>query len=196
MKTMKMAQNSGMNAEMKGNNGSAAENNALLQQGEGDCLLPIGDDAVLELGEAEIAGLVYMIEEEKMAMDLYDSFAEQTGSAIFDKISDSELRHMSSLIQVAEAADVDLSFLSSEAGVFSDARIQQLYDSLLDQGSESFADAIDVGILVEMADIEDLQSYTNGDEVGLLGGVYAKLEAGSEHHLAAFTQYDAVVAEA
>lgn len=196
MKTMKMAQNSGMNAEMKGNNGSAAENNALLQQGEGDCLLPIGDDAVLELGEAEIAGLVYMIEEEKMAMDLYDSFAEQTGSAIFDKISDSELRHMSSLIQVAEAADVDLSFLSSEAGVFSDARIQQLYDSLLDQGSESFADAIDVGILVEMTDIEDLQSYTNGDEVGLLGGVYAKLEAGSEHHLAAFTQYDAVVAEA
>lgn len=143
------------------------------------------------LTEDEISGLLYMIEEEKMAMDLYDAFAEQTGGLIFDRISDSELRHMNSLIRLAEAADIDLSEVSSEAGVFSNPLIQELYDTLLAQGSASLADAIDVGILVEETDIMDLQQHdANVASVELLGLVYDHLATGSEHHLAAFTQYD------
>ena len=163
------------------------------QNGSADCQI-ITDFAAggVELSETEISGLLFMIEEEKMAMDLYDSFSEQTGSIIFDKISDSEQRHMDTLLQVAEAADVDVSGLATEPGVFSDPHIQELYDTLLAQGSTSLADALEVGILVEETDIEDLQLHSADVEVGLLGVVYDNLTTGSEHHLAAFTQYEAV----
>lgn len=182
MKTMMNALNA------KGNVYAQDQANAAAANGTGECLLI---DGTVELTAEEISGLLFMIEEEKMAMDLYDSFAEQTGATIFDRISASEDRHMTSLINVAEAADVDLSTLSTEVGVFSDAHIQELYDSLLTQGSASLADAIQVGILVEETDIQDLQDY-NADEIGILGTIYSHLETGSEHHLAAFTQYEAV----
>jgi hypothetical protein len=143
----------------------------------------------VELSASEIEGLLYMIEEEKMAMDLYDAFADQSGSAIFDNISNSELRHMSALLEVAEAAGIDVSAAVLEAGVFNDPHIQETYDALLAQGSASTADAINVGIIVEETDIADLQLYDTGDEIGLLGVVYDNLLAASANHLDAFTQY-------
>lgn len=192
MKAMKMYQNSGQNLEA----GPHEAMNGPMVQNEntgGQLLLGLEDGSIV-LSETDVAGLLYMIEEEKMAMDLYDSFAEQTDSVIFDRISDAELRHMSTLLQIAEAADIDLSAISTEARVFTDEHIQELYDTLLAQGSVSFDAAIDVGIIVEETDIADLQEYISGDEIGLLGAVYDHLETGSEHHLAAFTQYDVVAA--
>jgi hypothetical protein len=192
MKAMKMYQNSGQNLEAGPRD---AMNGPMAQNANTGSQLLLGlEDGSIVLTETDVVGLLYMIEEEKMAMDLYDSFAEQTGSIIFDRISDSELRHMSTLLQVAEAADIDLSVISTEAGVFTDQHIQELYDTLLAQGSASFDAAIDVGIIVEETDIADLQEYATSDEIGLLGVVYDHLEVASEHHLAAFTQYDIVAA--
>jgi hypothetical protein len=192
MKAINMHQNDGQNLGMGSSDSVGGE---MLQGGIcADPMLVNLDSDPIVLTETEIASLLYMIEEEKMAMDLYDAFAEQTGSTIFERISDAELRHMNTLVQVAEAADVDLSGISPDAGVFNDTQIQDLYNTLLAQGSLSFDDAIDVGIFVEETDIADLQNYNGGDEVGLLGVVYDHLEAGSVNHLAAFTQYDVVAA--
>ena len=101
---------------------------------------------------------------------------------------------MDSLLKIAAAAEVDTSQISSEAGVFSDSHLQDLYDSLIIQGAQSFDDAIDVGMLVEQTDIADIQDCEASEDLGLLGVVYDHLLSGSEHHLAAFTQYDNLVA--
>ena len=147
-------------------------------------------DAIsLTLTEDEAAGLIYMIEEEKMAMDLYDAFAEQTGSRIFERISDSEQRHMDALLMVADAAGIDVPELSEQPGKFHNPTIQNLYDTLLAQGSASFADAIAVGIAVEETDIYDLQQLVPETEISLLGVVYSNLLAGSQNHLAAFESF-------
>ena len=139
------------------------------------------------------AGLIYMIEEEKMARDLYDAFAEQTGSLVFDRISDSEQKHLDSLVLLAQKAAIDISSASTTAGVFTNTAIQSLYDTLLAQGSVSLDAAFDVGVLVEQTDISDLQNYSADIEIGIVGTVYAHLEAGSEHHLAAFSQQAALL---
>lgn len=162
--------------------------------GSADCLLlSTLADGSLTLSADATAGLIYMIEEEKMARDLYDAFAEQTGSVVFDRISDSEQRHLDSLLLVAQKAGIDLTAVSTTAGVFTNTAIQSLYDTLLAQGSVSLDAAYGVGILVEQTDIADLQEYSADVSIGIVGTIYGHLETGSEHHLAAFTQYAALV---
>jgi hypothetical protein len=203
MKAMNMHQQSGLNAltqaglctadgpvqswnSYSGEYGQHGTNAGYLQ------LSTLADGTIVLDAEAA-AGLVYMIEEEKMARDLYDAFFEQTGSVVFDRISDSEQTHMDTLLAVAENAGIDISGVSTTAGVFSDASIQSLYDTLLAQGSVSPDAAYEVGVLVEQTDIADLQNYSSDTEIGIVGTIYAHLEVGSEHHLAAFTQYAALV---
>lgn len=149
-------------------------------------------DGSITLDAVAVAGLVFMIEEEKMARDLYDALFSQTGSLVFDKISDSEQRHMDSLLAVAAKAGVDLSAVSTTAGVFVNAEIQSLYDTLLAQGSVSLDAAYDVGVAVEKADIEDLITYNSSDEISIIGTVYSHLEQASENHLATFSSYAAL----
>lgn len=151
-------------------------------------------DGELVLSEDAVSGLLYMIEEEKMARDLYDLFADQTGSLVFDRISDSEQTHYDTLLLVAEKAGLDLSGLSSAAGVFTNPEIQSLYDSLYTQGAASLEAALQVGIIVENADIQDLTDFSADAAIGIVGTVYANLANGSAHHLAAFTQQLELVA--
>jgi len=82
---------------------------------------------------------------------------------------------------------------SNAAGIFTNASIQSMYNDLFAQGSISQDAAYEVGVLVEQADIADLQQYSADASIGIVGTVYAHLEAGSEHHLAAFSQYAALV---
>ena len=140
------------------------------------------------LTESEVAGLLYMYEEEKVAMDVYDSFEEQYGSNIFANISDAEERHMDSVASFLEANNIDFSSLEAlPAGEYSNEELQNLYTSLINQGQTSLEDALNVGVAVEVTDMADLSVYmsetTNTDLIGL----YTTLDNGSQHHLDAFT---------
>lgn len=188
----------------EGLSGSAAG----LQGGGGNLLKGIGrdgnpggvglqlanlPDGTIVLDADAAAGLVYMIEEEKMARDLYDALFDQTGSLVFDRISDSEQRHLDTLTAAADNAGIDLSGISTSPGVFTNPEIQSLYNTLLAQGSVSLDAAYQVGVLVEQTDIADLQGLLADPEIGIIGTIYTHLVAGSEHHLAAFSQYAALV---
>ena len=133
-----------------------------------------------------ITSLLYMIEEEKMAMDVYETLYAQTGLAVFDKIASSEEKHMDSLINTATKLGVDTSLLSTEAGLFTNEAISTLYAGLIAQGSVSIDAALAVGLLIEQTDIADLQEAIAGTDVSLLGQVYSHLLDGSQHHLSAF----------
>ncbi len=143
--------------------------------------------ATPSLSETEVDSLLFMIEEEKLAGDLYESFYEATGLDVFNRIAQSEDHHYDSLVRLAERADIDLEGrLEQDSGVFVNEELQSLYNDLSEQGSLSQEAALNVGLVLEQADIEDLSDALSMVEDQALVQVYSQLLAGSEHHLAAF----------
>jgi hypothetical protein len=141
-------------------------------------------DVTLTQEEAE--ALLFMIEEEKMAMDIYDTLYEATGITTFDKISDSESKHYNTLLNLAENLDLDTSSLSTDAGLFENDEIQSLYDSLIEKGLLSDSDAIEVGIAIEETDIADLIESIESTDIATIENIYNHLLEASQHHLSVF----------
>lgn len=139
------------------------------------------------LDEAQADTLIAMIEEERLAGDVYEVLAEQTGLIAFDRIAASEDRHHDTLVMMAQAAGIDLSAISDlPAGEYADPGLQALYDNLIAQAGNSTQAALDVGAQIETLDIADLQSALV-EVVGTpLWAAYSQLLEGSQHHLAAF----------
>lgn len=134
-----------------------------------------------------IAELVYMIEEEKLAGDVYEAFYEMYGLKIFNSIAISEDKHFDALIGQAEAIGIDTDqFVFAEAGSFEDPELQDMYDTLIVTGSQSLTSALEVGAAIETKDIVDISAAIEDVEGTVLAGVYANLLAGSENHLVAF----------
>ncbi len=143
---------------------------------------------VATLTAEETEGLLFMIEEEKMARDFYSAFYELYGSQSFQNIASSEQVHMDELKFLLDSYNINDPTIGKTAGDFTDPGLQALYDQLLTQGSVSFAEALKVGAAVEEIDILDLQSrMEQTSQAGILE-VYAQLEQGSENHLRAFVR--------
>ena len=152
------------------------------------------DAAMGTLSEADIAGLVYMANEEKMAHDVYASFAAMYDIPVFARIAESETRHQLAVDTILERYGIADETSALSQGVFSDAQIQQLHDQLIARGSASLAEAIATGVLIEQTDIADLEVRVAGfEEVASLEEtapdvfqMYSSLLAASGQHLAAF----------
>src|SRR4030042_2949481 len=109
-----------------------------------------------EPSESEVAGLLYMREEEKLAHDVYTTFYSQFGNQNFQNISQSEQTHSESVKTLLDRYGLtDLA--SNETGVFTNPDLQALYDELISRGSQSLAEALNVGAAIEEIDILDLK---------------------------------------
>jgi len=153
----------------------------------GDCLATPIDADGYAYTEEQVASLLFMIEEEKMAGDLYEAFYAQTGLRVFDRIANAEDRHMDTLINQAELAGLDIDgILALPAGEFLNTELQAQFNELWAAGSLSTDAAMAVGQQVEQADIADLADAIVAVVGTPLEAVYSHLEAGSVRHLAAF----------
>ncbi len=151
---------------------------------------PAATPALPAMTEDAIASLRFMIEEEKMAGDLYEAFFDQTGLTVFSNIAASEDRHLDALLKQADRAGIDVSdLIALPAGQYADPALQDLYGELLAAGSLSTDAALAVGREVELVDITDLNAAMTDVAGTTLVGVYSHLLAGSENHLAAFDFY-------
>ena len=139
-----------------------------------------------DLSQKEIDGLHYMFEEEKLAGDIYRALDDIWNIRIFDNISRAEDRHMGWVKDLA--SDYGLEFSKLPPGEFSIPALQSLYDDLLAKGAKSLQDAMEVGRLVEITDIEDLDNYLSGNPPEDYKIVFENLKRGSENHLAAFNR--------
>lgn len=137
--------------------------------------------------EDEINGLLWMREEEKLAMDVYDLLYETFGLRIFDNISNSEQSHTNAVLSLIEFygyADPAL----ETAGEFSNADLQQLYDDLVLNGTTSAVEALMTGALIEEVDILDLEEELVLTDDPNIIAVYENLLAGSKKHLVSFVR--------
>jgi hypothetical protein len=137
--------------------------------------------------DATTASLLFMIEEEKLAHDVYVTLGDLWGANIFTNISQSETTHQEQVLVLLDARAIT-DPRSSEIGVFVNPDLQALYDQLIDQGSVSQADAMQVGIAIETKDIADLAVAMAAEDESDVIAVYERLLSGSENHLAAFTR--------
>jgi hypothetical protein len=141
------------------------------------------------LSEDEIAAIQFMREEEKLARDVYQTLYETYPLRPFLNISKSEQAHMDAMLYLIDTYGLDDPVGDNPKGVFVNQDLQALYDDLIEQGSESRAEALKVGALIEEVDITDLetaldQTALNEDVVR----VFTNLCHASERHLKAFVR--------
>ena len=142
-----------------------------------------------DLSDEEINGILFMREEEKLARDVYLKFAELYDNiAIFSNIASSEQRHMDSIKKLIDRYGLDDPVGDNSIGVFTDDSLQNLYDSLILQGSVSLIDALKVGSAIEEIDIIDISKYLEQNDEWMINRVYNNLLDGSENHLKAFVK--------
>ena len=141
---------------------------------------------VTPLSAAEIAGLQFMREEEKLAHDVYVTLYAQWGAATFNSIAASEANHTAQIANLLTKYGIADPAAGNGVGVFTDPALQALYNQLIAQGSVSLSAALNVGGLIEETDIVDIQtrlaSVTHSD----IAQVYNNLMSGSYNHLRGF----------
>jgi hypothetical protein len=139
------------------------------------------------LSADEIAGLQFMREEEKLAHDVYVTFYQQYGVAIFNNIAGSEATHMASLKTLLDRYGIADPAAGQPIGVFTNPELQALYNQLIAQGNQSLNAALQVGVTIEQVDIRDLQTRLASTTHSDIKSVYNNLLRGSYNHLRAFT---------
>ena len=144
--------------------------------------------------------LSHMWNEEKLAHDLYlklyDLYPVETLNTIATR---SEARHEESIQNLIEKYDLNITsqdfngsyntdeLAKYDIGEFISPSIQTLYNNLYDLGSKSEIDALKVGCMVEVTDVNDLDEYINENNITTdMSIVFDHLRNGSYHHYWAF----------
>ena len=130
--------------------------------------------------------LTFIVQEEKLAHDLYVQLASTSGAVQFQNILNSESTHISLVQGLLATYNIVDPTIGLAEGEFVDQELQALYDSLLASGSVDRAGAIAAGIAVEEKDIADIEVMLASDLPSDVASVLERLLSGSQNHLAAF----------
>jgi len=151
--------------------------------------------------------LSYMGNEERLAYDVYNYLYTQFGTKQFTNIATkSEYKHITavqSLVQKYKLNDsvdftnVDLPSLgyintpieSMQAGTYDISEIQKLYDDLTSRGTTSEIEALKVGCIIEVVDVNDLNvdiKLAENENASDVVTVFNFLRDGSYNHYWSF----------
>lgn len=143
---------------------------------------------IQELSDAEEAALLFMREEEKLARDAYSALYEQWQAPAFANIGRSEQRHMDAMLCLINKYELDDPVGENGKGVFQNATLQEMYNTLTALGAQSLKDALAVGATIEDADISSLEEYLDDPAIDNedIQAAFRELARGSRNHLRAF----------
>ncbi|MFD2564371.1 DUF2202 domain-containing protein [Aquimarina rubra] len=134
-----------------------------------------------------VEDMKYMLEEEKLAKDVYTFLGDKWSLKIFENIKQSEERHFDAMKNLLTTNEISFK-VYKENGRFYNPELQKLYDYLIQLGSNSIKDAINVGILIEETDIQDLEKAIKNADDPYTKQVYSNLLRASKNHLRAFNR--------
>ena len=152
--------------------------------GDGTCLNLTAPNGTLTVDQKTL--LAKQAEEEKLAHDLYAAFAARYDVRIFDQIANAEVNHLSAIRMLLDRYGVTDPTEGKNAGQFASADVKTAYDRQLVQGTVSQRAALQVGVMVEKAQIAALRKAAQGVKAADVKHVYDRLIATSQLHLAAF----------
>ena len=147
--------------------------------------------------------ITYMYNEEKLAREVYLNVNEkQPLKQLYNIATKSEIKHEKAVNDLAVKYDLNITLYPDTeepydqpsldeygSGQFAVVDIQELYDVLYDKGIQSQKDAFEVGCMVEVTDIDDLNLYmqqasdANAEDVL---SIFNYLREGSYNHYWAF----------
>jgi len=147
--------------------------------------------------------LAYMWNEEKLAYDLYSELNKIQPLKQLENIANrAEIKHIQMVEDLIQKYDINITNLDTyeikysetelralPIGKFGVEPIQELYNTLYDKGIKSTQDALEVGCMVEVTDINDLEEYiSTAKEVNAtdLVDTFDKLIVGSYNHYWSF----------
>lgn len=165
-----------------GMNGNGMRGNGMHGKGMHTSSITYGTTA----SDAETATLLHMVEEEKLAHDVYVALADDTGLRIFDRIAASEAKHTDAVRALLDARDIDDPTAGAAVGEFTNPAFDELYADLVAEGSVSVDAALQVGVQIEELDIADLKAAIAETDQADIDTVYGNLLTASGHHLTAF----------
>lgn len=141
----------------------------------------------LGVASADLAAqLAYLIQEEKLAHDIYVLAASKYGVNVFENISKSETTHQTAIGSLLAGYSLADPTVGLPPGAFLDPSVQKLYDELALRVNSSQEQAVEVGVLIEKTDIADLQKVVNASPREQVTTVLQRLIAASQRHLQAF----------
>ncbi len=143
-------------------------------------------DSGLELTANEKKWLIFMREEEKLARDVYTTLGNKWKLNVFSNIASSEQTHTDAVKDLLTRYGVEDPSTSNTVGIYTSPVIQKLYNDLIKQGSNSLADALVVGAIIEDLDINDLDKAISETSKPDILQAYKNLQKGSRNHLRAF----------
>lgn len=132
--------------------------------------------------------LQYIVEEEKLARDVYLYFAENVTSSKFANIARSEQTHMDQISALLKTYNFFNPTITRAPGIFRDKELQALYTTLIAKGSTDVLAAYQVGVDIENLDISDLKKMMNVSMPADMKLALDNLLKGSYNHLAAFSR--------
>lgn len=160
--------------------------NIVTSSNSKDVALPADNSNATDKTSTE-SQLLYLIEEEKLAHDVYTVMYQKYGALVFGNILKSEETHQGRVLTLLQARNI-ADPRSEELGVFKNQELQTLYNQLIEQGNKSEVEAYKVGVIIEEKDIADiseqLATATEQDVISTL----EDLRRGSESHLRAFNR--------
>jgi hypothetical protein len=163
----------------------AAAGEQARNQGQGAAT---ASPTTVQLTTEETQNILHMREEEKLARDVYLTFAEMYDCPIFTNIADSEKRHMAAVgLLIGEYGLTD-PVTDDTIGVFTEPALTSLYTSLTESGANSLLDALQAGVEIEELDIADLEKALAATNKTDIQWVFGNLLRGSYNHLSAFTR--------
>jgi len=146
-----------------------------------------GKNRTSAMTEEQKDELFFIYQEEKVARDVYITLGNiYTNENTFASIQLSEQRHIDSARGLCEKYGVSIEGVDEESvGNFVLQPLQELYDTCVAKGQKSLLDALEVGELIEVTDIEDLEHAMVGMPNDVVN-VFENLKEGSLNHLDAF----------
>ena len=152
------------------------------------CTMPVEEEINETVLTDEIAShLQFMREEEYLAHDVYLYLYAEYQLLPFENIRKSEFRHTEAVKTLLNSYDIVDPAAEHQAGIFQDEAIQELYNTLTEQGDQSLEEALRVGLLIEEKDIYDLdEALKMTDEDSDISFVLSNLKRASGNHLRAF----------
>lgn len=141
-----------------------------------------------QLTEKEAAGLKFMREEEKLALDVYTKLAQKWGANPFQNIAQSEQSHTNAVLTLLANYGIPDPAANLGPGVFKDKTLQKLYNDLIKAGSVSRVEALKVGATIEDLDLNDLDDWLSVTTRPDIRRVYENLARGSRNHLRSFVR--------
>jgi len=141
----------------------------------------------VNISDTEKHELLFLLEEEKLARDVYEYNYSKYDQSIFNNISSSEAKHMTDVASLLTSFNISYDYIDhNKRGEFINTELQALYDQLVGLSDTSYVMGLTVGAIEDL-DIKDLADLKNVTTNSSILDVADKLQCGSRNHMRSFT---------